>query len=291
MRRRPGPYGLAVAACLVLAGWALWSGGILDGPVARQVRTSSVYAAPGTGLDRAAAEQVIGDRRLVVVLTAPAADLRDTCDQVRRAAAGTLVLVARRAADGFDTYGCASFDGEFGKSFVAETVISRGIAGFADRALDAVKVVAVNYGLLVRAGSVPDGARTISPSLPRYLVAAAAVLAVLLGSALVHLAGRRAGRLAAARQERRAAAGDARARLSAGVAAVAQQILDLDGRPRPPAAQRRYLRLAAEYTKLLAEVDAPRPGLTERVTVLGEQLRALDSSPARTRNSSTRASR
>ena len=275
MRRLANPFALAVSACLVLAGWALWSGGVLDGPIARQVRTASVYAAPGTGLDPAAAQRVIGNRRLVVVLTEPAADLRDTCADVRRAAAGTLVLVARRAADGFDTYGCASFGGEFGKSFVAEAVIARGIDGFADRPLDAVKVIAVNYDLLVRAGSVPDGARTISPSLPRYLLAAAAVLAVLLGSAFVHLAGRRAGRLAAAREERRVAAGDDRARLSASVAAVARQILDLDGRPREAAAERRYRRLAAEYTELLAEVDAPRPGLAERVAALGDRLRAL----------------
>jgi len=42
------PFGLAVLGCLLLAVWALWSGGILDGPVARKVRSSSVYAAPGT---------------------------------------------------------------------------------------------------------------------------------------------------------------------------------------------------------------------------------------------------
>ena len=61
-------FGRAVLACLALAGWALWSGGLFDGPVARQVRASSVYAAPGVDLDRAAAERVIGNRRLVVLM-------------------------------------------------------------------------------------------------------------------------------------------------------------------------------------------------------------------------------
>lgn len=41
-------FGGAVLVTLVLAGWALWSGGVLDGPIARQVRASSVYIAPGS---------------------------------------------------------------------------------------------------------------------------------------------------------------------------------------------------------------------------------------------------
>ncbi|MEE3919850.1 hypothetical protein V2I01_20865 [Micromonospora sp. BRA006-A] len=73
-------FGRAVLACLVLAGWALWTGGILDGPAARQVRGSSVYAAPGVDLDRAAAERVIGNRRLVVLIMEPGADLREACE-------------------------------------------------------------------------------------------------------------------------------------------------------------------------------------------------------------------
>jgi hypothetical protein len=260
--RLRSPFGLAVLACLLLAGWALWSGGILDSAIARQVRSSSVYAAAGTGLDTEAAERVIGNRRLVVVLLPSGADRRGACKQVKRAAAGTLVLVLSKESDGFDTYGCASFEGEFGKSFVSETFISQGIDGFTDRPLDAVKVAAVNYDRLVRVGSVPDGARTISPSLPRYLVAAAAIVAVLLGSAFVWLAGHRAGRLATDRQARREAIGDEQSRSAAGMAALAARIVELDGRTRSPKDEQRYRRLAVDYARLL---DRPDPARMEKL--------------------------
>jgi hypothetical protein len=277
MRRLLNPFGLATLACLILAGWALWSGGILDGPIARQVRSSSVFAAPGTGLNRAAAEQAIGNRRLVVILIRPGADLESTCHGVGRAADGTLVLVLSRKTDGFDTYGCASFHGDFGQSFVSEQMISQGIDGFADRPLDAVKVVAVNYDLLVKAGIVPDGARTISPSLPRYLVAIAALAAVLLGSAFVYLAGRRAGRVTAAREARRAAATDDRSRAAAAVGVLAQRILDLDARTRPAAAERKFRRLAADYADLLQTADTIEPvALTGRVEALGKRCQAFE---------------
>ncbi|MEV4727972.1 hypothetical protein AB0K29_30460, partial [Micromonospora humida] len=173
------PFGLAVLACLVLAGWAVWSGGALDGPIARHVRTTSFYADPGLDVDRAEAERVIGNRRLVVILRSPGADLRDTCKQVHRAADGTVVLVLSRDGDDYDTYGCALVPGyekkNLGKAAAAEMIIGRGIDTFVDRPLEAVKVVAVNYDRLVKAGTVPDGARTISPSLPRFLLAVAAV--------------------------------------------------------------------------------------------------------------------
>jgi hypothetical protein len=277
VRRLRNPFGLAVLACLILAGWALWSGGILDGPIARQVRTSSVYAAPGTGLDRAAAEQAVGNRRLVVILVKPGADLSSTCHGIGRAAQGTLVLVLSRKTDGFDTYGCASFGGDFGQSFVSEQMISQGIDGFADRPLAAVKVVAVNYDLLVKAGTVPDGARTISPSLPRYLVAIAALAAVLLGSAFVYLGGRRAGRAAAAREARRAVAADDRSRAGAAVGVLAQRILDLDAKPRSAASQRKFRRLAADYADLLqAAVTIDPAELLERVGVLGKRCQAFE---------------
>ncbi len=284
--RRPGlrfarllnPFGLAVLACLILAGWALWTGGLFDNSIARVVRSSSVYAAPGTGLDRAAAEQAIGNRRLVVILLNPGADLASTCHGVGSAARGTLVLVLSRKSDGFDTYGCASFGGDFGQSFVSEQLISQGIDGFADRPLAAVKVVAVNYDLLVKAGTVPDGARTISPSLPRYLVAIAALAAVLVGSAFVYLGGRRAGRVSAARQARLAAATDERSKAAAAVGVLAQRILDLDAKPRSTAAERKFRRLAADYADLLQEAATIDPvALTGRVEALSKRCHALDS--------------
>ncbi|MER7003827.1 hypothetical protein ABT297_12390 [Dactylosporangium sp. NPDC000555] len=321
VRRRTGqllitPFGLGVLGCLVLAGWALWSGGVLDGPVARKVRSASVYAAPGVGLDVPAAERVIGNRRLVVLLMRPGADLREACHDVQRAASGTLVLAMSRKDDSYDTYGCSLLSGAsdkyFGKAFVAETTISYGIHPFADRPLEAIKVIAVNYDRLAKAGMVPTEARTISPSLPRYLVAAAAVGSVLVGSAVLYFAARRGGRLAAARRERRDRATDSRTVLSAATAAVAQQIIDLDaryaaavrravavraaGNPRRGGGRTRnapkdtsgfavrYRELAAEYSGLLDDIAAAdRRGekdftrFTDRAEALSKRLHSLAS--------------
>ncbi|SCL25183.1 hypothetical protein GA0074692_1911 [Micromonospora pallida] len=292
------PFGLASLGCLVLAGWALWTGGILDGPIARDVRASSVYVAPGVELDEAAAERIIGNRRLVVLLLEPGADGSDACDAVRRAADGTVVLILSRDGDDYDRYGCALLpdrdDENFGRAFVAETVIGSGVDGFVDRPLEALKVVTVNYDRLVKAGTVPDGTRTISPSLPRYLVAAAAVLAVLAGSTLVYAAGRRAGRLTAARRSLRDAADDSRSALSAATAVLAQQIIDLDqryARMKPTAIAgdadhkafvREYPQLVTDYTGLLDAVattgDRDEADLTEvagRVAELSRQAAKL----------------
>ena len=284
------PFGLALLGCLILAGWALWSGGILDGPMARQVRSSSIYVAPGVTLDRSAAERVIGNRRLVVLALTPEADLRDACHAVRRAAQGTLVLALKRDGDEYATYGCSRLPGaggkNLGKAAVAETFIGSGIDGFADRPLEAIKVVAVNYDALVRADAVPDGARTISPSLPRYLIAAAAVLAVLAGTAMIYLGGRRAGRLADTRRARRAAQTDLRSTLNAEAAVLAQQIIDLDQRyalatrgKTERAFAQKYRRLSSDYTALLTEIagagDAETVGLTRRVAALNERCRKL----------------
>jgi len=232
-----------------------------------------VYAAPGIGVDVPAAERVIGNRRLVVIFLAPGADLRATCHDVGRAADGSLVALLSRDGDTYRRYGCALLPGDdpktFGRKVVAETTITGGVDEFVDRPGDAVKVMVVTYDALVRAGTVPDGPRRISPSFPRYLVAGAAVFAVLIGSLLVFVAGRRAGRRAAARRDRLAAAGDARTVLSAAAAALAQRIVDLDARD--PAAVRR---LASDYTKLLDDLttsdDVER--LTERVEALSRRL-------------------
>ena len=293
--KRVTPYGLAVTGLLVLAGWALWSGGILDDAVARQVRSSSVYADPGVGLDQAAAERVIGNRRLVVLMREPGTEhLRDGCDSVRQAAKGTLVLVLSRHDDEYDNYGCALLPGvkdeNLGRAAVAETRIGSGVDAFATQPLEALKVVAVNYDALVKAGVVPDGARTISPSLPRYLIAAAAILAVLLGSATLYVAGRRAGRLATAKGESREKATDERSALAAAATVLAQQIIDLDGRYQPaiePATSRgrskqksfdrQYRQLTSDYTKLLGDVaDGADPAeLSARIAKLSARCRKV----------------
>jgi hypothetical protein len=228
------PFGLATLACLVFAGWAVWTAGAFDGPVAAKVRSSSVYAAPGTGLDTAAAEKAIGNRRLVVIMMRPGAKLSDTCHAVRRAAAGTLVVLFARNGSDYDSYGCSQLPGalkkNFGKSVVAETTINDGIDEFLGSPLDAVKVMVVNYDQLAKAGIIPDDARTISPSLPRYLAAVAAVGAVLLGGALLYFGAFRAARAAGARRSRRDRATDERTVLSAATAVVAQQVIDLESR-------------------------------------------------------------
>ncbi|WP_016699044.1 hypothetical protein [Actinoalloteichus spitiensis] len=298
------PFGLALLACLGLAGWALWSAGAGDvtNPVARQVRTSSVYAAPSYDLDQERAERILGNRRVVVALLEPEADMRAACDGVKGAADGNVVLFLSPDADRekFDHYGCALLpDGDskgFGRRFVAEMIISRGVGQFVDQPLNALKVVAVNYDLLVRSGTVPDGARIISPSLPRYLVAAAALSAVVLGSTGVYLTSLRAGRVAARRQRRRDAARDERSALSANAAVLAQRIIDLDRRV--PAARRselerernrrgrlanRYRAIASDFAVLLrriAEADArgetDRQDLVSRVDELSRRCDDLE---------------
>ncbi|WP_433343973.1 hypothetical protein [Micromonospora sp. CA-111912] len=300
VRRRLGDllgtaFGRAALACAVLAGWALWSGGALHGPVARQVRTSSVYAAPGVDLDQAAAERIIGNRRLVVVLLEPGGNLRDACNQVERAADGTVVLVMSRDGDDYDTYGCALLperkEKNLGRAAVAEMTISRGIDTFVDRPLEALKVVTVNYDLLVKNGTLPDGARTISPSLPRYLLAAAAIAGVIAAATVLYVGGRRAGRLTATRRSRHDEQADDRSALSAAAAVLAQQIIDLDqqyaladGQPGRANRQfcRSYLKLTSEYAALFDGITAMDGDdetavreLTERVDSLSRRARSV----------------
>lgn len=284
-------FGLAVLGCLVLAGWAGWAGGVFDNPIARTVRSSSVYAAPSYGLDRAAAERVLGNRRVAVLLLEPGDDLRDSCRSTRRAAEGVVVLAVKPDGEGgLDTYGCAWLPGKddenFGRAAVAETTIGGGIDAVADRPLEVLKVVAVNYDRLVRAGTVPDGGRTISPSLPRYLLVVAAFAGVLGGAAAVWAGGRRAARRADERRARRQDTADARSALSAASATLAQQIIDLDRRYKAhsPKVDRACRELAADYATLLEEIttldsaggsDQQWAGLAERCRILTARAAGL----------------
>lgn len=273
------PFGLAVLGLLVLAGWATWSAGIFDGPLAREVRVNSIYTAPGVELDRDAAERIIGNRRLVVAFMAPGADLADACDDTEGAAESTIVLLLSRDGDDWDRYGCSDFPGgddeNFGKAVVAETTIASGTDQFVDQPLEALKVVAVNYDGLVKAGIVPDGARTISPSLPRYLIAGAAVIGVLGGAVALFVGSRRVGRLAAAHREERDAASDVRGSLNARAAVLASKIIELDRRyPKADKTfQVKYRKLAADYTELVEALTAEDvdPGLGRRVDALTDR--------------------
>ncbi|WP_329048846.1 hypothetical protein OG738_39875 [Amycolatopsis sp. NBC_01488] len=239
-----------------------------------------------------AAERV--NRRLVVAFLEPGTDLAGTCDGLGTAADGTLALMLCRDGDDFKRYGCSRLPGDdagaFGKSFVSEQLIGNGVDGFTDRPLEALKVAVVNYDLLVKTGQVPDGARTVSPSLPRYLVAAAAVTAVVLGAAALYLAGRRAARTTLARRERRDAAADAHAGLAAATAVLAQQIIDLDtryareSRSEKSGFARGYRRLVADYTALLPALGADHPdvpALTGRVEEMLRRSRKLATAPRR----------
>jgi hypothetical protein len=276
-------FGVAVLGCLVLAGWAVWSAGVFDGPVARQLRSSSVYVAPGVPVDQAAAERVIGNRRLTVAFLEPGTDLSDACDSVSGAADGTLALMLSRDGDDFEKYGCSQLPGKddenFGKAFVAESMIGNGIDAFTGNPVDALKVAVVNYDLLVKSGAIPDGGRTVSPSLPRYLVAVAAIAAVLLGAAALYLAARRTARTALARQERRDAEADARTELSAAAAVLAQEIIDLDKRYARQKGQSKFARgyrsLVSDYTNLLPDLGQETPELRARVEKLLTRARKL----------------
>lgn len=287
------PFGIATLGLLVLAGWAAWTAGVFDGPMARHVRSSSIYAAPGIDLDQAAAEKVIGNRRLVVVFLDRDADLADACDDLDDAAAGTLVMLFAPGDGEFDHYGCAQFyDGDisdadsdtFGKALAMENIAPEGADQFLHRPLDAVKIVAVNYDKLVKSGTVPDGARTIDPSAPRYVLAVAAVLTVVAGAVTVFLAGRRLGRLAARHQDRDEAVSDAQASLNAKAAVLARHIIDLDRHPGKDAKQ-----LAADYAELATHTDDP--DLADRVESLTERARDLTrtAAPAKSRRRSRRA--
>ncbi len=272
-------FGLYVAACLAFAGWALWSAGLLDGPVARDVRTSSVYVAPALDVDEEAAEQIIGNRRLVVVFLEPGADLRDTCRTLTRAAAGTLVVVLSPADGEYDRYSCAFLGAGVGRSAVMETTALRGVDAFADRPLEALKVIVLNYDLLVKAGTIPDDARTVSPSLPRYVIAAAAVLTVVAGSTAAYVGARRAGRLTARYLARREQVADRRRELSAALAVLAQQIIDLDRRlpGMRTSAARQYRQLATEYAELATEISTAAELTGADITRLSRRVDSLSS--------------
>jgi len=150
--------------------------------------------------------------------------------------------------------------------------------------------VVVNYDSLVRAEIIPDGTRTIAAPLPRFLIAGAALAGVVLGASVLFLVSRGAGRLAAARQERRAHAEDARTRLGAAAAVVAGRLLSLDAeytrrKPRLNSKRqgefaKRYGALAASYAEVLPEVHAAHDDesledLITKVEELGERCGKL----------------
>jgi hypothetical protein len=292
--RRNGLFIVASAVCVVLAGWGLWTGGAFDDDLQADLRVSSVYVGDGTDIDEQAAERIVGNRRLVVAWLPPGEDLGEACDELEAPAAGTVGLLLSPAGEEYDTYGCVQLPGAddegFGAAFVTESQLPSGVDEFVDSPLDALKVVVVNYDSLVRAEIVPDGTRTISAPLPRFLIAGGALAGVVLGAVALFLLSRGVGRLAAARQERRAHAEDARTRLGAAAAVVASRLLSLDTeytRRKPRLSAKRqatfdeqHRALAARYVEVLPEVHAAHDDesledLIAKVEELGERCGEL----------------
>jgi hypothetical protein len=92
------------------------------------------------------------------------------------------------------------------------------------------------------------------------------------------VAGRRAGRLAVAAGERRTAATDAGSAVSAAAAVLAQQIIDLDGRPsRGKGFDKQYRRLVSDYAELLGEFPGREDpaALERRIEALSTRCRKL----------------
>ncbi|KID30854.1 hypothetical protein HQ32_01538 [Prauserella sp. Am3] len=268
------PFLLAVLLAVVLAGWAAFTGGIFDGKVAQALRGSSVYAAPEYRIDLDEARHVIGNRKLTVGFLSPDDDASAVCKNVSRAADGTLFVALTRDDDTWNAYGCSHHTDDIGKGMVAETIISRGIDTFADRPVDTLKVIVVNFDRLVRAGNVPDGARTVDPPLPRYLLAGAALCAVVLGAAAAYALARAAGRRAAQRRIEAETGDDTRSVLNAETGAVSQALIDLDrvyaravgpqqGTPGAKSFATRYRTVVDRYldlTRDIASGTAPDPG-------------------------------
>ncbi|WP_051266442.1 hypothetical protein [Nakamurella lactea] len=292
-------YRWVLVGCVLLAGWSLWTGGIFDSHVASTIRSSSVYADTSYQLDTAAAQRVIGNRRLAAVFLDTTDDevAAQTCKDLKSAADGVLVVIVYSGDDGLQNYGCsllpgADDDDGFGKAFVAESVIATGISGFADHPLDAVKTMAVKYDALANAGIVPQQARVIQASAPRYLLALIALVAVVGGAAVIYAVSRRAGRAVADATDISIGKHDDLVDVNATMAGIAGTILQVDGRFAAPADQpsswfTRYRRLAADYATLAADVTDHADGkghgtvdsLSQRAVQLAEDAAEL----ARTR--------
>ncbi|MCP2253670.1 hypothetical protein LY13_002424 [Prauserella aidingensis] len=287
------PFTLAVLVAVALAGWAAVSGGLFDGAVASRLRASSVYAAPDYDLDRYAAERVIGNRKLTVAFLSPDDDASEVCDDVAGAADGTLFVAMTREGDEWSPYGCSHHTDDIGTGVVAESVISRGTDTFADRPVEALKVMVVNFDQLVRSGHVPDGARTIDPPLPRYLLAGALLGAVVLGSAIAYAVARAIGRRAATRRIDAETGDDARSVLNAETGAVSRALIELDRTYTravggTSTAQQnfvtRYRHLVDEYVALTRDVaaagDEDVDALVERARELHRTATELQETPS-----------
>ncbi|GAB3307887.1 hypothetical protein EK0264_07280 [Epidermidibacterium keratini] len=286
--QRGGRRGLSEIAllvvCLVLGGVALWGAGVLDSAIAREVRVSNAYVEDGVEIDEAEAEQIIGNRNLVVIYLDGELGSRgsDVCDAVSSAAAGSFVAIVDEQ---MRMYGCSLMPGEdesdeFGKGYVAETTMRTGIRSVADDPIQATRVLASNFDGLVRAGIAPESAREITVPYSRYLIAGIALGTVVIGALLVYLRGRVLGHRRADQVEGDIADRGLIAQRDAALAATGVRLLELDATLQDAFATPEedrliserlhigsYERMTKEYVELNAEAagDEPSGGIDDQL--------------------------
>ena len=183
-------------ACLALGLVSAATSGVFDDPIQKDIRVSNVYVAPGVDVDEAKAEGIVGNRALVIVyLRGKLGDRgRDVCESLKGIAKGSFVGIVD---DDLRMYGCSLLPGaddeNFGKAYVAESLMRSGISWVADDKIQSARTMASTYDRLVSAGVAPQEAREIRAPFAHYLVAIIALATALIGSLAIYLRGRRLG--------------------------------------------------------------------------------------------------
>lgn len=279
-----------MVVCLLLTLAMLWGAGLLDGEIAKDVRVSNVYVAPGVDIDEAEAERIIGNRHLVAVYLDGPMDGRgpEICDDLAGVAAGSFVAVLDQD---LGMYGCSFLPGAddedeaFGKAYASEMVMRYGLKMVADDPIQSTRVLASTFDRLVAAGLAPQEARAITPPLGRYIVAGIAGSTTLLGSFLLYLRGRRLGdQIADSIDDDISLSGKITRRdnllASVGVRLLtvderAEEILAAPARHRT-AADRRFVHLYQRLTREYVELNADVVVTPATAASLDEQLQQVE---------------
>lgn len=290
-KAKPRSRGLDIMLLVLMLGLAvtcLWGAGVFDSDIKKDIRVSNVYVEDGVDVEEQAAEEIVGNRHLVIIYLAGELGERggEICDDVQSVAEGSIVAIVDEA---LDIYGCALIPGRddenFGKAFVAESIIGSGIGALSDDPQEAAKAMVSNFDTLVAAGLAPQEARAIDPPLSRFIIAGIALVVVVLGALITHLRGRRVAHLQADSLERRAAARGRLAERDVALASAGMQILALDEKYRQTMGlsernvsskharfMRGYRRAIEKYTDLNAHATDHDPDDDE----LQEQLEEIE---------------